>query len=166
MNTRYVFTALLSTGLALFSTARAQRPATTRDDTLEIELAVLRYMQPTLKPHSVIDDRRELLPRRNAVVAVDPRAPVLAGQLGLGQGQYEEVFDCGASCTLPDVDEVIAMHAPSITGTRASIFVDHAIREPYKNRPNGVAATGAQQYLLTRTEAGWRVTGVGQASKS
>lgn len=139
-----------------------QAVAQTSGDTLAIQVAVARFIKPTLGPRTILESRTWLPGERHAQLPQEQSTtPLLASELGIRAAHFEDAFNC-TSCALTDIQKIIAFNVPKITGDNAVVrveFLENIASSPYIH-------FGSQEYLLQKTASGWRVTGLGIASSS
>jgi hypothetical protein len=129
--------------------AQGERPT---PDSSAILLAVAKYLAPKLDTTLVLDPR----PSYKRANAHDRAiAGKLAQLLRLRVGRYNEVIHCGQNCRFPGARGVMALNDPVIHGDTARVNVERTYDT------GGRLSRGGQEYILTRIQGVWRVTGLG-----
>jgi hypothetical protein len=128
--------------------ARAQSAA----DTLAIEIALARYIKPTVSETDALESRVNVA-ELGKPAAERPSAPELAKVLGLPIARIEDVLGCSTGCRSKPVGRIVILSRPSINGDSARAYVSFRLIH------DGKLFMRSTEYLLTRTDGVWQVKG-------
>jgi hypothetical protein len=129
-----------------------------------VELAVARFIAPTVEPGAVLESRLRLPGARTPAPPEGNGSAGLASILGARVGHLEDAFNCDAHYKLHNVSEVLAIEAPHFSGDSAWLNVER-VRYPSTDGRSMPVLEG-QVYILRRHGDQWTVVGLGTHSIS
>lgn len=143
--------ATMAIALAMAVTPGSGR-AQTAQDTLAVELAMAKYLRPTVDNSVRLEPRLDFPDKDHPSPPEYVNAPAIARALGIKTVHIEDAFHCDAHCTAPGVKRVLLVSPPWIRGDSAQITV--SFREelsPVRDYDGG------DIYALKRVHGIWHV---------